>query len=484
MSALLPLTAPDPAVGRDQGEIVRALQSGAASGAKGPLTRIDTHMSHVFLDGDHAYKLKRAVRYPFVDFSTLALRHAACDSELLVNRAFAPELYQAVVPVVRMPGGAIALAEPPSDADPSPSGGEIIDWVVKMRRFPDGALLDDLARDGRLTADQVRAAVTQAAAAHQTRPPLRDQGRASDYAAILAGLRRTQSQGAARCGQSIASDDFFLALETALHAQEPLIEARRMAGWVRQGHGDLHLRNLCLFDGKVTAFDALEFDPALAIGDVLYDVGFLLMDLKARGLDILANQAMNAYWDASGQPEAALALLPLFMAMRAAVRMAVAMEAGDVAQAEHYRRTGRMLLETSPPRVVAIGGLPGSGKRALADIVAPNLPGPCGARKLPALSLAHEPLDEADRAGRCASPGRATLAAVQAGASVVVSAPFVEAPARACVEASAPSRFTGIWLDAPLETRLAPMTRDPAEQAASMHVALAAELKALIAASI
>lgn len=463
-----PALAHDPASA--QALVVRALQSGAAIGATRVLARIDTHMSHVFLDNDHAYKLKRDVRYPFVDFSTLALRRAACEAELEVNRPFAPNLYEAVLPVVRAPDGEIKLGEPLSPGD-QPLG-EILDWVVKMRRFADGALLDELARDGRLTVDQVREAVTRVARTHQARAPSRDHGRADDYAAILAGLRRTQAQGSERCGQSIASDTFFAHLDSALRAQTPLIEARRTEGWVRHGHGDLHLRNLCLFEGEVTAFDALEFDPGLAIGDVLYDVGFLFMDLKARGLHAFANEAMNTYWDASGQDEASLAVLPLFMAMRAAVRMAVAMEAGDVTQADHYRRVGQELLQSDAARVVAIGGPAGGGKQALAAIVASSLPGPCGARRLPAASRGPEPLDEADRAERYMSLGRATRASVQAGVSVVVTALFVEAPARACVEAVAPSRFLGLWLDTPLSAR-ATATSQGAGDRSSSRTALA-----------
>lgn len=336
-------TAPAPAgPAIEQAAIVRAIESGAALEASKPLARIDTHMSHVFLDEHRAYKLLRALTHPFADLSSLSARETACRRALDVNHAFAPELYEDVLPVVRRADGDVKIGD-------EISGGHIVDWVVTMRRFPPGALLDEIARGGTLRRRHVLDAVDITARVHLARPPLRNLGGVEDYLAIVAGLRQTEAGGAARIGATVRSARFFERLEAALRGRAGLIAERRDAGWVRHGHGDLHLRNICVFEGRVTPFDALEFAPALAISDVLYDIAFLLMDLRARGLDQLAAPAMHRYWDVAGQDEAALALLPPFMALRAAVRMAVAMEAGTPGESERYRRLGEALLESFDP---------------------------------------------------------------------------------------------------------------------------------------
>jgi aminoglycoside phosphotransferase family enzyme/predicted kinase len=440
----------------DQSEAVRALQSGEATGDPGPLKRIDTHLSHVFLGADRAYKLKRALRMPFVDFSTLEKRRLACEAEIDANRRFAPELYLACAPLVRTAGG-LRLDAP----------GEAQEWLVVMRRFPDGALFDQLAQAGRLRVEDVGAAAEAVARAHAAAPPAAAGGRTQDYRRIVEGLRRTEAEGAARHGLTPGPDDLYAGIEAALAAAAPLVEARRAAGRVRRGHGDLHLRNLCLFQGRALAFDALEFDPALATSDVLYDLAFLLMDLRRRGLAAHANAAMNRYFDAAAEGAGGLALLPAFMALRAAVRCAVAMEAGDAAEAAGYRGLGLELLAPVGPRLVAIGGLSGSGKSAVARRIAPRLPGVCGARilrtdvlrKAAAGAAPDERLPEA-----AYSPARRlqvyrALAAearrgLQARCSVLADATFQQAEARSAIAAVAPA-FRGLWLRAGLQVRLA-----------------------------
>lgn len=442
----------------DQGAIVNALQSGAATGDDRPLKRIDTHMSHLFLGGTRVYKLKRNLRHPFADMSSVEARRQACEAELAVNRILAPDLYEAVLPVA-CDGGRIRIDGP----------GQVIDWVVTLRRFADGALFDELAQAGALTAELISEAVRVVADFHARLPADRELGRTIDYRKIIDGLRRTKADGAAAHGVGPASEILFGKLEGELARLSPLIEARRKAGWVRHGHGDLHLRNICLFRDRVTPFDALEFDPALATSDVLYDVAFLFMDLRARGLVEHVNLAMNHYWDASGQPEDALALLPLFMALRAAVRMAVAVEAGDPVQADRYRQLGLDILRPIAPRLLAIGGLSGTGKSTLARVLAPELPGPCGGRLLrtDAIRKSLAGLGPRDRLGDDAYDDEATAIiyrvlaqrareALAAGASVVADATFRVAPVRAAIEGAADGcAFQGLWLRALTELRVA-----------------------------
>ena len=325
----------DRMLGCDQTAVVEALRSGLAVGGSEPLKQIDTHISRLFLGRKHAYKLKRAVRLPFLDFSTIEARRSACEAELAANAAFASRLYEGVAPVVRRANGEISLS----------GAGDILDWVVVMRRFPDGALLDEMAKAGTLTSDLIARTVETVARFHAAGTPSREAGRPQDYLECINGLRRAERHGVEALKVLTISGSLFEALERELAERSDLIESRRQAGFVRRGHGDLHLGNICLFNGRVTPFDALEFDPTLATTDVLYDVAFLFMDLRARGLSLFANVAMNRYWDVLGQPEEALALLPLFMGMRAAVRMAVAVERGDLSEAEKYRDLGLHLLQ-------------------------------------------------------------------------------------------------------------------------------------------
>ncbi len=462
----------------DQAAIVAALESGAATGAHQPLKRVDTHMSHLFLGPERAYKLKRSLRHSFADFSTLEARRRMCEAELEVNRDLAPTLYEGVLPIGRRGDGAIRVGE----AD------RPIDWVVSMRRFDDGALLDEIAAAGGLTEGLITEAARVIAAFHERLPPRSEVGHTPDYHRTIEGLRRTEAEGAAAQGLGSASEPLLQRLERELARHMPLIEARRRAGFVRRGHGDLHLRNICLYQGRVTPFDALEFDPALATADVLYDVAFLFMDLRARGLDALANQAMNAYWDASRQPEEGLALLPLFMALRAAVRMAVSVEAGDLTQAAHYRGLGQALVQPGHTRLVAIGGLSGTGKSTLAKAVAARLGGPCGARILrtdvirklnagaaPSERLTEQAYNAAARANICQILAERAQAALATHTPVVADATFQDAEFRASIERSAGvADFTGVWLrgsDAVRRARIAVRRGDISD--ATVEVALA-----------
>lgn len=441
-----------------QAEIVAALESGAAVGDEGPLRRISTHLSHVFLGPERVYKLKRAVRLPFVDFSTLEQRRAACEAELKLNQRFAGPLYERVQPVTRAEDGKVRLG----------GLGPALDWLVVMRRFEDGALLDELARAGRLEPALVSEAAQAIARFHAESAPVSGAGRAEKYLEIVRGLRRTEANGAAIHGLRPGPDGLYAALEAEIERRAPLIEARRRAGKVLRGHGDLHLRNICRFEGHAVPFDALEFDPALATADALYDIAFLLMDLRRRGLRAHACLAMNAYWDAADEEESGLALLPLFMALRAEVRAAVAMQVGDPKEAAAYRALGQELLAPFAPRFVAIGGLSGSGKSALARALAPELPGACGARLLrtDVIRKSGRPLAEALGSEAYSSAARAAAytalaahvhEAFDAGASVIADATFQEAEVRAEVLAGGPARAqrTALWLRASTETRLA-----------------------------
>ena len=450
-----------------QAQVVRAFAQGLAIG-EAPLDHVVTHMSHVFLGRERAYKLARARAHGFGDFSTLAARRAACLAEFTLNRTLAPALYESVKPVRMGPGSKVHIG----------GGGRLIDWVIIMRRFAPGALFSELARDQHLTADHVIGAVDAVVRAHRVAAPLMQDGGVQNYETILSGLRKSHAAALGSGCEVEDAETLFKTLGEQLHALAPLLERRRHGGWTRRGHGDLHLRNICIFKGQVTLFDALAFDETLATGDVLYDLAFLLMDLQARGLAPYANLAINRYCDETQQPEWALALLATFMALRAVVRMTVAEEAGDREEAALYHRLGLQLLDPPRPRLLAIGGLSGCGKSTIARLVAPNLPGPCGARvlrtdvirKLAGSDARRDQTTDYSIDARRAVYQRLAVAAEEtlaSGTSVIADATFADSLARDQISAAFAERFTGVWLHASQPTRLARISarRDDASDA-------------------
>src|SRR5579871_4728216 len=247
----------------DQHEVF-AFMADPATHRGAPVQRIDTHSAAVFLAGDRAFKVKRALRYPFLDFSTLPKRKAACEAELDINRVFAPAIYLRVVPIAREKDGVLRLG----------GDGEAIEWAVEMRRFDETKTLDHLADAGGVDlalADRLARAVAET---HRRVPGL-------DGAPWIAALSDYIDQTHATFQ---AEPDLFDPRETqrlsrdmraALDRVRPLLNVRSAEGMVRRGHGDLHLANVALVDGAPMLFDAIEFSPVIAAGDVLYDLAFL-----------------------------------------------------------------------------------------------------------------------------------------------------------------------------------------------------------------
>src|SRR5215470_6481372 len=345
-----------------------------ATHAGAPVRRIDTHSAAVFLSGDRAFKIKRAVRYPFLDFSTLARRKAACEAELEINRVFAPGLYLRVTPITRESDGTLRFA----------GLGESVEWAVEMRRFDETKTLDHLADDNAIDlalADKLARAV---AATHHHIPVL-------EGAPWIAALSR---YAAANDAAFRADPDLFDPAQTvslgrdsrlALDRLRPLLAARSAEGMVRRGHGDLHLGNVALVEGNPVLFDAIEFSPLIAAGDVLYDLAFLLMDLVDRGLDAAANVVLNRYLAETRRMSDldAVAALPFFMSLRAAIRANVTASRAAIASkpdheearssAKKYFALACRLIRPVPPVLVGIGGLSGTGKSQLAATLAPEL---------------------------------------------------------------------------------------------------------------
>src|SRR5437016_1257974 len=293
---------------------VFALMSDPATHGGHAVKRIDTHAASIFLAGERAYKIKRAVRFPFLDYSTLEKRKAACEAELAVNRVFAPGLYRRVVAIGRDEAGRLSLD----------GAGEPVEWAVEMQRFDESATLDHLAARGALDPALGNELARIVAAAHAAAPA----ADAAQWARALASYIE-QNEAAFREEPALfAPDDaerLTQASRAALARLRPLILMRGEGGLVRRGHGDLHLGNIALIDGKPVPFDAVEFDPLIAAGDVLYDLAFLLMDLHERGLKQAANVVLNRYLVEARRDSDfdALAALPPFMSLRAAIRAKV-----------------------------------------------------------------------------------------------------------------------------------------------------------------
>jgi hypothetical protein len=279
---------------------------------------IETHVSLVFLAGDRAYKLKRAVKYPYLDFSTPEHRRRACEAELALNRRTAPTLYLEVRALGRLPDGKIGFA----------GNGAAIDWVVVMRRFDQSSLFDALAQTGRLSAPLMHELAGHIADFHAMAERRYDCGGAAAITAIAETNHRClmEAQYAGFSRERI--EELRENSLRRLAAVGGLLDRRRAEGKVRRCHGDLHLRNICLLDGKPTLFDCLEFSEALASIDVLYDLAFLLMDLKHRGLTDFANIVLNRYLDLTDEDDG-LPAMQLFLSLRAVIRAHVTATAMD-----------------------------------------------------------------------------------------------------------------------------------------------------------
>ena len=339
---------------------------------------MSTHISRIFFAGDRVFKLKRAVRTAYLDFSTPDKRLIACESELALNRRTAPSLYQAVRRITREPSG-LAF-----DGD-----GETIDAVVEMRRFDQSRLFDAMAQDGALTTQHIETLATRLAAFHSDAQISHVFGGAQAMGAILA-----TNESELRSSFLAESQDLgpiCAAMRKAFVAQSALLDARKADGKVRRCHGDLTLRNIALIDGEPTPFDCLEFDEALATIDVLYDLAFTLMDLWHRNRADLANVLFNRYLDASDETDG-LELLPLFIAMRTIIRAHVtarmAQDAkGDAqadmkAEARAYLALAGDAMRGEVAVLMGVGGLSGSGKSTFAAALAPHMLPIPGARVL------------------------------------------------------------------------------------------------------
>jgi aminoglycoside phosphotransferase family enzyme/predicted kinase len=452
-----------------QDAVIAFLREPAAYGAGA--TRVDvieTHISIVFLAGERAYKLKRAVKYPYLDFSTPERRRAMCEAELRLNRRTAPDLYLEVRAVTRRTDGAIGWGPE----------GTPLDWVLVMRRFDERRLLDRVAREGGLDAGVLRALAARIARFHEAAEIRTDGGGAAAMAEVVRSNLGVLRGTAAAVFAAEQIEKLTARAEAEAARLAPLLDRRRDAGKVRRCHGDLHLRNIFLGDDGPVLFDCIEFSDEIATIDVLYDLAFLLMDLAHRGHADLAGVVLNRYLDL-GDDEEGLAAMPLFLAMRAVIRAHVTAtaldrgwaEAGADAEIRQYLAEAEAALAPAPPRLVAVGGLSGSGKSTLAAALAPQLGPPPGARILRSDVLRKrlfgvDPEEKLPPAAYTSEASRRVYAELRrraeaglaAGASVIIDAVALRPEERrdfAALAARAGVPFAGLWLDAPRATMTA-----------------------------
>jgi len=449
--------------------VFRFLADPRTHGLSARIGRVDTAGAVVFLAGADAYKVKRAVKFPFMDLSTLEKRREACEAEIAVNRASAPQIYVAALPITRR-GRTLALG----------GDGEVVEWVVHMRRFDENLTLDRVA-DQSAIPDGIIDKLALAVRRSHAQAPLRDAARAAH--SLETYIEQNDAAFAERpdlfdqaTARKLARDS-----RLAFAIMRPALLKRGEAGFVRRCHGDLHLRNIVLIDGRPTLFDAVEFSDEIATGDVLYDLAFLLMDLEERDLRSSANRLFNRYL-APEPPDAlsGLVALPLFLSLRAAIRAKVEAAGAERLEGEKREQTRALarryfdravaFLSYAPPRLVAVGGLSGVGKSALAGALAPETGRAPGALWLRS-DLERKAMFEAEETVRLpvsAYAGEVTREvyarlidkariALRAGQAVLVDATFATAAERSAAAQAAAEvgvAFAGLFLEAPLETRL------------------------------
>ena len=434
-----------------------------------PVRRVDTHGARLFIGRDETLKIKRPVALAYMDFSTADKRHAACRRELEINRSFAPDLYLGVDRITREADGALALN----------GQGTLLELAVRMRTFAADAGLDQITARGPLDRSVAEQLGDRVADLHRTAPAAapglgRTLGQMRDRLLEAADSRRTELG-------SDAVDRLAVATAQQVERAAPILDARRTRGCLRRCHGDLHLGNIVMWNNRPTPFDAIEFDEELATIDPLYDLAFLLMDLIYRGQSAAATLILNRYLWRLGESALdeltwnALAALPLAMSLRALVRTVVAVDRGragphekaaqSTAEARDYLALAIELATPPPPRLIAIGGLSGTGKSTLAAALAPGLGAAPGAIHLRS-DLERKALFGVEPTARLGADGytpeatsrayamvmRKTEAALAAGHSVVADAVFSRDDERASLASLAGKLgipFTGLWLTAP-----------------------------------
>ena len=458
---------PEAALLESQVDVLAFLDRGDAFGAREAPRRIDTHCASVFLSGDRAWKLKRAVKFGYLDFSTPERRRKALEAELCLNRRTAPQLYLAVHAIMQAPDGRLTIG----------GNGEAIDWLLEMRRFPDDALLDQYAAQGRLGERLLTELADRINAFHAAARPRMTGDGSNRFRSVVEGNIASMAAVSQVLDPNEATILGKRLLDLTIELT-PLLDARSVSGRIRHAHGDLHLANIAMIDEVPTLFDCLEFSTELATIDVLYDLAFLLMDLWHRNLRTEANIVFNRYLDLSPDDEGGIALMPLFLSVRATIRahvlaaqcMRPGYDRSVPDNARTYMSLALALIEPVKPRLIAVGGLSGTGKSSLARLVGGDIGRAPGARIYrndvlrkrlaglpPETRLPRNSYSQQTAALVYENSERMVAAALTQGQSVISDAVYADRHQRMNIEAVAAKAgvgFNGLWLEASSETRL------------------------------
>jgi aminoglycoside phosphotransferase family enzyme/predicted kinase len=342
-----------------------------------PIGLIETHISWVLLTGPYAYKLHKPVNLGFLDFTTLEQRLHDCREELRLNRRLSDDLYLGLVAVVEGPAGARILeasAEP--GTAPLARDATVLEVGLRMRQFPQEALLPAALARGAIDAGQMEALAADLARFHQQAAVAAADGAYGTPAAVLQPVRDNITALEPRLPVAAQSQlkQVRLWSERCFAEIRPLLEQRLAAGRVRECHGDLHLGNMLLENGRIRVFDCLEFSPSLRWIDVISDMAFLVMDLEERGAPALGNRLLNSWLAETGDYDG-LQLWRWYSSYRAMVRAKVAALSHDTPGAVAYLTWARHYCLPAAPRLLLCHGLSGSGKSHLSS----QLAGPLGA---------------------------------------------------------------------------------------------------------
>ncbi|WP_248747202.1 bifunctional aminoglycoside phosphotransferase/ATP-binding protein [Pseudomonas sp. MWU12-2037] len=328
---------------------------------------IETHISWVLLTGPYAYKIKKPVNFGFLDFTELSARAHFCAEELRLNQRLTHDLYLEVLPIT----GSV-------EAPVLGGSGPVIEYVLKMRQFPQSQLLSTLQANGELTTVHIDEMARQIAAFHQSAPEVPKDHYQGTPEAVMDPVRQNFEQIRPFLSEKadlLQLDALQAWAETSFERLKPLLSQRKAEGFIRECHGDIHLGNATVIDGKVVIFDCIEFNEPFRFTDVYADTGFLAMDLEDRGLKSLARRFISQYLELTGDYQG-LALLNFYKAYRALVRAKVAlfsMPAEDPVQRassmRQYRNYANLAesYSTIPSRFLAItSGVSAVGKSHVA----------------------------------------------------------------------------------------------------------------------
>lgn len=300
----------------DQAEVIAFLADPSSYVDVNQVERFETHGNLVFLAGSDAWKIKRAIRFSYMDFSTLEKRAAACAREMEVNHRLAPELYLGCVPITRTGDGTLAFG----------GSGDIVEWAVHMRRFDQSALLSSIASAADIAKDLAKAVADTVFDSHRAATLVSPISGSAQLAQLVTSLGEVLARSQVFDAEDVSR--FSRDAHGQLRRTQSLLDARALHGSVRRCHGDLHLGNIVLWQGRPTLFDAIEFNEEIATTDTLYDLAFLLMDLDRYRQKRAANIVLNRYlWRSKDELDLqGMQALPLFLGLRASIRAMVTID--------------------------------------------------------------------------------------------------------------------------------------------------------------